>query len=854
MSVPLLQHFLEILRRIFPHRLLRITRRYLWFIWCLLTRRDASKELKRAESKGNGIVEQTGCGCGSSSEELSVRIGKQDVFFKSEDLFSRNCQWVPPNNSAIVCASEIPSSLHPYSFDNPRATISSQELQRTNLQEDFGKKNLSYPRISHPTTSGQLHGSVTKLTASPAASISRVSMNGPCGETASRVSINIQQPDEEALRVADSPLPSTSRADQPINVPQLDTDPDRVSVLAPELTTEPGPMEGEEGIVGGYNLAPITTSPVEESGHTTLEAEVAGFRNKTLSEMCDDFHPMAPEIYYRYYKEDYIEPLVTTYELAPMTMRFQTRRLPHGWKEFLHHEGARYFLYESKRIYTDADIYNPSVQQHARRLINEFDEYTRLRNIVLTPNMNVVFDMFYDSEDDTCPCRYYIVDHTTRSVFWLDKFDADQLQVWEEVKGVTELTHIRHAIESQYWYHCHLFPDSFCMGEAEVDELKDIITYWICDVLTSQGSTLPYTLEELQPMLSLTNNLRKNLRSKRGVSAYARLMHLFARQRFLDFHGQPAVRLDRNKSIHQPANYVQPHSWLLGCLSPLMFSAPDTHCREINKIWVDRCVHKAAWNKFITNMNTEWQELILFGTVLLNANVAFLAIQSVDEATAVPSRSPGQILSFLSVVASIGSVIVGLMLARKNKVKQKEAATEAAIFLNSFEAERLGLETLAILYSVPYALLMWGVIFFLAAFSYYCFNGSILYVRLIVAGAWIIVSFLSLWCIFTLASWDSRFNAQKTAWDEVITAIKDTFYKTMKMTKQKLIDWGLRQPEQETPVLRLRSPARRLSEMWRKASRKATIFSALSAFGSGSGSRRMTEETEARNEARATSV
>lgn len=98
-------------------------------------------------------------------------------------------------------------------------------------------------------------------------------------------------------------------------------------------------------------------------------------------------------------------------------------------------------------------------------------------------------------------------------------------------------------------------------------------------------------------------------------------------------------------------------------------------------------------------MNSEWQELILFvssvthdvfrghpdspqqGTVLLNANVAFLAIQSVDEATADSTRSPAQILSFLSVVSSIGSVIIGLMLARKNKVKHKEGAEDAVSFM-----------------------------------------------------------------------------------------------------------------------------------------------------------------------------
>ncbi|KAF9257926.1 hypothetical protein L218DRAFT_1005630 [Marasmius fiardii PR-910] len=826
MSVPLLQHFLRILRRILPvHHLLRVPRRCLWYIWCLLTRRNNRKNVRRVEeSNKEGGIEGDERWCGSGGP--SVGFGKQHELFSHEpcflppgnaikraaelnkessievegswepklsgvgtgqNFFRSEPYLVPPSDAVVVCASEVPSSLHPYSFNNPKATISSQELRKTNLQEDFSTKNLSYPRIAHPATSGQPQGTVTKLTASPAPSISRLSINGPHGETASRVtvsptgshvSINVQKPDEVT--------PSPSRLEHVIHVPQLDLNPDRMPGMTrtPELTAEPASMEdGEEGAAQGYNIGSIATSPVEEPEHATLEDIV-----DTLHKVYDDFYPMAPEIYFRYFKEDNIEPLLTKYELAPMTTKFWTCHLPYGWKEFLHPE--------VQRIYTDADIYNPSVLKHATRLIKEFDDYTRERHITLTMNMNVVFDMFYDPAEETCLCRYYIVDHDTRSVMWLDRFDTEQLDVWGSVKGVTELTHIGHAIESQYWYHCELFPDSFHMREAEVDELKDIITYWICDVLTSQASTIPYAIDELQPMLSLTNNLRTNIHSKRGVSTYARLMHIFARQRFLDFHGHPAVRLDRSKSVHRPTD-VQPHSWLLGCLSPLMLSAPNTHCREISKIWVDQRIHKAAWNKFINNMNTEWQELSLFGTVLLNANVAFLAIQSVDEATAVLGRSPAQILSFLSVVSSIGSVIVGLTLARKNRIEHKE--TEAEIFLNSFEAEHMGLETLAMLYSLPYALLMWGVILFLAAFSYYCLAGSALYVRLIVAGAWIIVSFLALWCIFTLASWGHRFDAQMTAWGKVIMAIKHAFNKTVEATKRKLMVLRQRRPGPELP-------------------------------------------------------
>jgi len=60
---------------------------------------------------------------------------------------------------------------------------------------------------------------------------------------------------------------------------------------------------------------------------------------------------------------------------------------------------------------------------------------------------------------------------------------------------------------------------------------------------------------------------------------------------------------------------------------------------------------------------------------MLNANVAFLAIQSVDSSEG-PYRSPAQISSYMSVVASIGSIILGLLLIRQNRTKNRESVDD----------------------------------------------------------------------------------------------------------------------------------------------------------------------------------
>jgi len=60
------------------------------------------------------------------------------------------------------------------------------------------------------------------------------------------------------------------------------------------------------------------------------------------------------------------------------------------------------------------------------------------------------------------------------------------------------------------------------------------------------------------------------------------------------------------------------------------------------------------------------------GTILLNANVAFLAIQSVDVNS--PTRSSAQIASYSSTIASIGSIAIGLLLIRR--VRSREVRSD----------------------------------------------------------------------------------------------------------------------------------------------------------------------------------
>ena len=125
---------------------------------------------------------------------------------------------------------------------------------------------------------------------------------------------------------------------------------------------------------------------------------------------------------------------------------------------------------------------------------------------------------------------------------------------------------------------------------------------------------------------------------------------------------------------------------------------------------------------------------------MLAANVAFLAIPGVIIPPPYPSppsanqwnkASPAQITSSISLVFSIGSIITGLLLIRRNRTMMTKEPIKAVssnplmscapclirfqwYYLDGMKWPVVGLEPLAIVFSLTYALLMWSYVIFVS--------------------------------------------------------------------------------------------------------------------------------------------
>lgn len=142
-------------------------------------------------------------------------------------------------------------------------------------------------------------------------------------------------------------------------------------------------------------------------------------------------------------------------------------------------------------------------------------------------------------------------------------------------------------------------------------------------------------------------------------------------------------------------------------------------------------------------------------TVLLGANMSFLSIQSVDSnGNRERYRSAAQISSYISIVTCLGTIIFALLLSRQNR--SIATVDGAAKFLGKMSHKTRGLEGLAILYALPYALLMWSALTFLGAFSFMCFSYSSLATRIPVASVLFSLFVFIAWCM--VAAWVTRYD------------------------------------------------------------------------------------------------
>ncbi|KAG1763473.1 hypothetical protein EDD22DRAFT_846404 [Suillus occidentalis] len=396
--------------------------------------------------------------------------------------------------------------------------------------------------------------------------------------------------------------------------------------------------------------------------------------------------------------------------IPAMTITFPAHDMavPQGWITLVHPEGSRYFVHRETRTFTEMNICDEEtcgdIEYYMQRLLDELQRVVEHKSLEL--DMEQV-DLVLEPktfDDDSVVCCYYFANHRDRCLFWLDDFDAED--ILSDCKSVENLSHIRLAIQAQYWRHWGYFPSLCPVTQTLVDEVKDMLVHATCDHLTSLQSSAAFDVIELRDYLAVVDKIKVYTPADQSMQrCHAAIV--IGHNHFVNYHGEDCARLAVEQTVH---GWAYKRSPLMVILTPFLFFDPVTQVRDLHKVFVDRIACTARWNAFSSKLNGQLQDSNLLATVLLNANVGFLAIGSVD----LNGRSPIQVASYMSLVASMGSMILGLLLVSHNRTMGQgtrlHAYFDQEIFLSGLHDREHGLEKLAIIYSLPKALLIWGVI------------------------------------------------------------------------------------------------------------------------------------------------
>ncbi|THH05891.1 hypothetical protein EW145_g4467 [Phellinidium pouzarii] len=431
-----------------------------------------------------------------------------------------------------------------------------------------------------------------------------------------------------------------------------------------------------------------------------------------------------PSLSSRYERKIKIESNQGPWKFKPLETftAFEDAMIP-DWTFHIQPEGQPYFYNKSPtlkfRYLTEAPLSNDGILAEVNLFVNEFERKASGVSGLPT-NVEVVLEV------DTDFWLYYLIDIDRRCVFWLDECLFDD--VIPPNFGVERLEQLRHLLAFEFWQHTEFFPSHRPLPDGVLEELLGILVHSHIDVVTSLSSTAAYDAREIQALIGSVKHLQ-GLHPTGPSSSY-----------LVTSAGNPPDGPSREREIFQFLWFPR--------------SAPFIASERLKKLWIDNAIKTRHWKTFQLKLERDWEGFVLYSTVLLNGNVAFLAIPSVMSDNNGPLwYSPAAVASQISIVASLGSIIIGLLLVRQLRISASDCANDAIAYLERRTHPQLGLETMAILYSLPYALLMWGMLTFLGSVAIVCFydvnDTATILTRMLYGVAWLFVLLLICWTVLT---------------------------------------------------------------------------------------------------------
>ncbi|ETW77960.1 hypothetical protein HETIRDRAFT_325631 [Heterobasidion irregulare TC 32-1] len=405
------------------------------------------------------------------------------------------------------------------------------------------------------------------------------------------------------------------------------------------------------------------------------------------------------------------------------------------WQTFTHPEGKPYSVLKLNKFHvvTEAAVSRPEVKVVVGLWVAVIEAWASELGLV----MHDCDELWLELEPEKC--RYFFVDHSNRTVFWLNAQTSSELGLPESHSA----NHIKHALEAEYWQFVEQFPMHFGGVTKEAfDELFNTFLHGQADQLTSGVSTFPYSAEECATFNNILRDSRDRIADGRVTCFVARLWVFLSTYRHQTHYGEEHCRLSRDQAI-----LVAPEakrSLILSALSLMLFNIPEGYRKRFQDLFVDDLAYLSVWRSFVNETSDEWKTLMQWAFGLLISNLLVLPSAALPAATV------------SSVVLSTASVVMTVIMSQHQQGLAKWDTGEAAVYLNEHKSS-YGYQPIATVYALPKGLFIWSLIAFFAQ-GLYMLSRYAGFPVAVVSLAFIGVFVLAVWSTLLPGSFRSSFS------------------------------------------------------------------------------------------------
>ncbi|KAG8794040.1 hypothetical protein FRC12_000752 [Ceratobasidium sp. 428] len=143
--------------------------------------------------------------------------------------------------------------------------------------------------------------------------------------------------------------------------------------------------------------------------------------------------------------------------------------------------------------------------------------------------------------------------------------------------------------------------------------------------------------------------------------------------------------------------YPPPANYFFRLASSALFGSPATYLRRWNGIWIDRVLYTREWRRIVKEMIEEWVFSAKIEVVIATGGVGL---------SVVTSSAPARALALISAAIALCNSAYSLVLAMQYRILGSHAA-DGAGFIQKNESSSTGLQSLALICSIPGALVIW---------------------------------------------------------------------------------------------------------------------------------------------------